>query len=86
MIWAAFILLDIPVFLFLAWLLFDDKSGADDTVKGAIVSILKGIFLISSLNSDRSEVDQYGYRGSRFDLVPNLCFYFLCACDRVRRI
>lgn len=76
---AALILLNLPVFLFLAWLMFDDKSLVDDTVGEATVAILKGLFLIGKPNPNRSEVDEYGYRGSRFDCVPSLCFYFACA-------
>jgi hypothetical protein len=45
MLAAALIVLNIPVYLFIGWLIFDSKDKAADTLFEAVVSILKAVFL-----------------------------------------
>ena len=45
MLIATLVVLNIPVYIFIGWLAFDTKQGAADTFGGAIVAILKTIFI-----------------------------------------
>ncbi len=45
MLVATLIVLNIPVYLFIAWLVFDTKEGVADTFFETIVAILKAIFI-----------------------------------------
>ncbi len=45
MLIATLIVLNIPVYLFIGWLVFDTKEGAADTFFETIVAILKAIFI-----------------------------------------
>lgn len=39
------LVLNIPIYLLIAWLIFDSRSNAADTIFDTIVSLLKAIFI-----------------------------------------
>jgi len=64
---------NIPVYLFIGWLVFDSKSDAGDTFVDTIVAILRIIFVpkIFRWFLGMDDDDAWG-------IVPILAFFFAC--------
>ena len=69
----ALVVLNIPIFLFLAWLAFDSKAGAAQTIGETIVAILQILF-IPRIVRVMLEMDDEGALG----LVPIVGFFIAC--------
>lgn len=67
------IILNIPVYLFLAWLVFDTADGAATTFLDTIVALLKIIF-IPPLIRAVLDMDESGAVG----VFPILAFFIAC--------
>ena len=74
MLIAVLVILNIPVFLFLAWLAFDSKESAADTFWETIVAILKIIFIPRFVRV-LFDMDDEGAWG----LFPIIGFFIACA-------
>ena len=73
MLIAILVVLNIPVYIFIGWLVFDTKDGAADTFYETIVAVLKAIFIpriVRVLTGD----DDDGAWG----LFPIGAFFFAC--------
>src|SRR5262245_15472296 len=68
------IVVDVPLFLFIAWLAFDSKEGAAKTFGETIVAILQIIF-IPRIVRVMFDMDDEGALG----LVPIIGFFIACA-------
>jgi heme/copper-type cytochrome/quinol oxidase subunit 4 len=75
MLVAILTVLNVPVFLFLAWLAFDSKEAAADTLWDTVVTILKIIFIPRFVRV-LLDMDDEGAWG----IVPILGFLFACGC------
>ncbi|NQU25699.1 MAG: hypothetical protein HQ567_30800 [Candidatus Nealsonbacteria bacterium] len=73
MLVATLIILNVPVYLFIGWLVFDTKAGAADTFFETIVAILKAIF-IPKIVRVLMEDDDDGAWG----LFPIAAFFIAC--------
>jgi hypothetical protein len=73
MLIASLIVLNIPVYLFIGWLAFDNKSNAADTFFDTIVDILKQVFIPNILR-ELMGMDTSGSWG----IVPIAGFFFAC--------
>jgi hypothetical protein len=69
----ALVIVNIPVFLFLAWLAFDSKEDAAQTFGETIVTILQILF-IPKIVRVLLEMDDEGALG----LVPIVGFFIAC--------
>lgn len=67
------VVLNIPVFLFLAWLAFDSKEGAARTFGETIVAILQILF-VPRIVRVMLDMDDEGALG----LVPIIGFFIAC--------
>ena len=74
MLLAALIVLNIPVYLFIGWLVFDTRHNAADTFFDTIVAIVKAICVprIVRVLSGDDEDDAWG-------LLPIAVFFVACA-------
>lgn len=74
MLIAALIVLNIPVYLFIGWLVFDTKEDAAETFFETTVAILKTIFfprIVRIFMNDDEEEDSWG-------ILPIAAFLFAC--------
>ncbi len=79
MLIATLIVLNVPVFLFLGWLIFDTKASAGETFYDTVVAIFKAILkaflvlrLVLFLMGDDDREDAWG-------IVPIIGFLLACA-------
>jgi len=80
---AMLIVLNIPLYLLLGWILFDTSKTVTGTVVERVLSILKGIgqATLMGLYSDDDDDDEY-FESRHFDIFnafPAFAFYFTCA-------
>ncbi len=73
MLAATLIILNIPVYLFLGWLVFDTKEGAADTFYDTIVAILKAIAIPRFVRVLMGDDDD-----GEWGLFPIAAFFIAC--------
>lgn len=74
MYWAALIVVNLPIFLFLAWIVFDTKDKAADTFFETIVALLKIILMPRIVRVLMDDNDDSGALG----IVPIGIFFIAC--------
>lgn len=67
------LVLNIPVYLFIGWIVFDTKENAAETFYETIVSILKAIFIPSIVRVFMDDDDDEG-----FGFLPIVGFFVVC--------
>ena len=73
MLIAVLIVLNVPAYLFIAWLVFDTKDSAADTFFDTIVALLRIIFIPSIVRVLMGMDDT-----EAFGLLPILAFLLAC--------
>ncbi len=68
------ILLNIPAYLFIGWLVFDTKDDAATTFFDTTVALLKAILIPRIIRVLMGDVDDDGTWG----IVPIFAFFFAC--------
>ncbi len=74
MLVAALIILNIPVYLFIGWLVFDTAEDAAATLFETIVAVLKVIFVPPIIRVLMGDDDEGGW-----GLFPIAAFFLACA-------
>jgi len=74
MLVATLVVLNIPVYLLIGWLVFDTKEGAADTFFETIVAILKAIFIPRIVRVLMGDDDDDGAWG----IFPIAAFFIAC--------
>lgn len=69
------LLLNIPVYLFIGWLVFDTKEDAAETFLGTIVVILKAILIPGIIRVMMGDDDE----GAGWGIVPIAIWFIACA-------
>ena len=74
MYWLILIIANIPIFLFLAWVVFDTKNKAADTFFETIVALLKIIFVPRLVRVMMGDDDDSGALG----IFPIAVYFIAC--------